>query len=277
MANLRVIYDNAVARGVVSVPSGGTSGNMVAAFLQTEKKSEWHRSTGLTVKYRTVWANGETVGGAGLPAINITAESTMRMRFYSDAACTLTIADTGVLSACPGLDMDDWDWDGELNGNAFPYGLLAKTAMWFPNHYFARGCDIDIADTTNPVGYLDNAGVVIGPWWEPSKGASFGVQVGVNDATENSRNDAQDLLSDIAGKSDSIALDLKLMPEADRARLFGLFRSAGISRNLFMSLQPDQTMNISEQNGLIYGKRRNAPVGFEMVGAFSNRLELEGW
>jgi hypothetical protein len=259
------------------VPVGGTGGGMVAAYLQTEKKSEWHRSTALTVRYRVVWPDGETVGGAGLPAISLTSESTMRMWFYSDVLCADVIADTGLLDACPGLDMEDWDWDGELNGNAFPYGLLAKTALWFPDHYFARGCEIEVSDVNNPAGYIDNARIVVGPWWSPSKGASFGVQVGINDATQNSRNDAQDLLSDIAGKSDSIALDLKLMPEADRARLFGLFRSAGISRNLFMSLRPDQGMNISEQDGLIYGKRKNAPIGFEMVNAFSNRLELEGW
>jgi hypothetical protein len=277
MANLRIITDNAADRGVVSVPTGGTSGGMVAAFLQTDKKSEWHRSTARTVVYRTIWANGETVQGAGLPAISITSEATMRWRLWSDVAQTNLIGDTGVLDACPGLDMSDWDWDGELNGNAFPFGLLAKTAMWFPNALFARASEIEVADVTNPVAYLDNARQVIGPVWTPSKGASFGAQRVLNDATVNSRNDAQDLLSDIAGKNEGVVLDLKLMPEGDRARLFGLFRSAGVSRNLFMSLMPDQGMNILEQDGLFYGKRKNAPVGFDMVAAYSNRFEGEGW
>lgn len=276
MPNLRIIHDNAADRATTAVAST-TAGTLVMAYTQNNYKGQAHRSTGTSVTYTHTWTNGESIGGTGLPATNLTASATVRQRLYSDVAGTALIADSGIIFACPGLNLGLWDWSLPLNSNAFAFGGLSKSAVWFDAHWFAKKSVIDIVDTTNPAGYIDCARIVMGPYFEPSRNADWGVQSGVVDTTKTSRNDAGDLLADRGTLHDSMSLNLKMIPEADRAQLMRIFRSSGVGRNMFLSLLPNNANSVLEQDHMIYGKRANSPVSFDFFGAFSNKCDMEGW
>jgi hypothetical protein len=273
--NLRIISANAADTSTLTAST--TAGALAAANMLTDYKGQVHRSTGTSVTYTLTWAAAQSIGAVVLPACNLSASATIRVRLYSDTAGTTQIADSGTVSACPGLDLS-W-WGGTVNANSFAYGALAKVAVWFASNYAtARRCVIDLVDTSNAAGYIDCARLVVGAWWSPAYNASYGLQFDVQDTSEPARNDAGDLLSDRGVRFDTLSLDLKLMPEADRASLLNIVRAVGTSRNLLLSLLPaNAAAPAAERDCMVYGKRANAALSRDMPTAYSTKLEMEGW
>lgn len=276
MPNLRIIHDNAADRAA-SLTASTTAGSLAASLMLTDFKGQAHRSTSTSVTYTLTWPAGEAIGAVALPATNLTADATVRVRLYSDTDGTALVADSGVLYACPGLNLGLWDWSMPLNANAFVFGGVSKSAVWFEDQQFARCCVIDLVDTDNPAGYIDCARLVVGAYWSPQYNANYGAQASIVDASKSSRNDAGDLLSDRGSQHDTLSLDLEHLPEADRARLMMMFRNVGTARNLFLSLLPLNASSVGEQDAMIYGKRSNSAMAFNFYNAFSNKLDLEGW
>jgi hypothetical protein len=276
MPNLRIIYDNAADRAT-SIAADSTSGSLVASNMQTDLKGQVHRSTATSVKYTLTWTNGESIGGAALPAVNLTASATIQVKAYSDTAGITLIGDTGVVNACPGADLGSWDWSMPLNANAFAFGGAAKTAVWFDSQLFVKRLEIYLVDTSNAAGYIDCARIVAGPYWEPSVQADYGVTPQTVDTTDSRRNDAGDLIPDAGTLHDHLELDLKMMDETDRAGLMRIMRSVGTRGNIFLSVLPGNGLSVQEQDHMIYGKRQNAGVPFDFYNSFSNKLVVEGW
>lgn len=170
MKNLIIIHDNAADR-CTSLTASNTSGTLYASNMLNDLKGLAHRSTGTSVSYTLTWANPQSVGGVGLPATNLTAEATIRVRLYSDTTGTTLVADSGTKYACPGLNLGMWDWTQPLNANAFAYGGASKSAVWFETHFSVRRCVIDLVDTANPAGYIDCSRLVVGAYWSPQYNA----------------------------------------------------------------------------------------------------------
>lgn len=274
MPNLRIIHNNAADRATLSAST--TAGTLAAGNLLTDLKGQFHRSTGTSVTYTLTWAALEAVGGVALPATNLTAAATLRVRGYSDAAGTALVIDSGTAPACPGHSLSAADWPAPLNGNSFAYGGLAKAVRWLASSVNVRRLVIDLVDAANPAGFIDCARIVAGAWWSPRYNAQYGAACTLQDNTVNRRSDAGDLLSDRAPVHELLPLDLKLMPEADRATLARLIRRNGVYRPVFLALMPEDGTQL-EQDSMIYGKRANSPLGFDFYNAFSHKFDMEGW
>lgn len=277
MANLRIIYNN-LTELTNSLTASTTSGLLVAANMKNESKVSVHRSTGTSVTYTLTWAENRKVGGLALPATNLTSAATIRVRLFSDEACTVTLQDSGTVTACPGWVQDVWGWSGAINANAFPYGGAAKTAVWFATHSTTvRGCKVDLVDSGNPAGFIDCARIVVGEYWEPTRNADYGVEVGVADTTVSVRNEAGDLKSDNGTMHDVLGLSLSALPESDRTLLWAILNNVGTRRNFFLSLLPGASPSATEREHMIYGRRSNSNMVFATWGAFANRVQMEGW
>ena len=148
---------------------------------------------------------------------------------------------------------------------------------WLAAHFNVRRLVIDLVDTGNPAGYIDCARIVAGAWWSPTYNAAYGVACTLKDNSANTRSDAGDLLSDRAPVHELMQLDLKAMPEADRARVAQLIRRNGVTRPVFLALMPAAANPEAEQDTMIYGKRANSALGFDFYNAFSHKFEMESW
>lgn len=276
MPILRIIHRND-ADQATSLTANTTSGALAAAYMQTDRKGEAHRSTGTSVTYTLTWTGGVTLGAVALPATNLTSAATIRVRLYSDTACTTLLQDSGTITACPGLALGLWTWTATLNANAFAYGGAAKAVCWFEAQQAGvKGMKIDLADATNPAGYIDCARIVAGPWWSPDWGAESGATVLVQDNTTNTRADSGDIASDRAPMHEEMSINLPVLPEADRAQLAQIMRANGVWKPVFLSLTP-RAGTAAEQDQMIYGKRKNAPIKHAFYAHFSHPLEIEGW
>ncbi|HEY1102975.1 MAG TPA: hypothetical protein VGE70_06070, partial [Burkholderiaceae bacterium] len=150
MANLRIISDNAADRATIVASS--TAGSYGVANLKNELKGVPHRSGGTSVSFTLTWPNFQSVGGVAIPACNLTADATIRVRAWNAESGGTLLADTGNLFACPGANAGDPDWTVPLNANAFAFGGASKAVAFLNDHYAVKRVQIDLVDTLNAAG-----------------------------------------------------------------------------------------------------------------------------
>jgi hypothetical protein len=275
MPNLRIVHNNIADTATVTAST--TAGSYAATNLQTDLKSQFHRSTGTTVTYTLSWATNQTVQCVALPCTNLTATATIQVQLYSDQAATTLISgtDTGSVLAAASTQIAQFS---NPNGNLFAYGAVTKTVHWYSTSYnTVRAVKITLTDTNNPVGYVDCARIVCGSFWQPTYNASReGLVVSVTDTTTTTRNDAGDLISEQGFVYDQVQLNLDLLTDADRDTLLGIIRRRGVAQNVLLSVFPDNRTS-TEFAYLVYGKRSNSSINYVLPGFNSHSIEITGW
>ncbi len=276
MSNLRILWDNAADRAT-SLLADSTAGSLVAANMQNDLKGKVHRSAGTSVTYTLTWTNGESIGAVVLPCSNLSGDATVRVRGYDATVGGTLLVDGGTVAAAPGLNLGMWNWSQPINANAFSYGGVSKTQVWLGTHYPIKRLVIDLVDTGNDAGYIDCARIVAGAYFEATYNPSYGAAVDYVDTSENSRNDAGDLRSDLGTRHDTLTFDLDYMPEVDRAEMLRIVRAVGVSRNVVISVLPDDVDPTLSQDFCIFGKLSNSAVVARMPNIYSKRFDVEGW
>lgn len=273
MANMRIIYDNAADVAVITA----TSSVLPTSNMQNDYKSSAHRSSTTSVTYTLTWTSAVQIGGVALPATNLTGDATIQVKLYTNAGDVSPVADSTAIPACPGANLELWNWSMPLNSNAFIFGGASKSAVWFDNQVSCKKCEIILVDTTNLAGYIDCAKVVAGAYWEPTYNISNGATVVLTDTSGATRNDSGDLLCDRGFIHDSLSFDFSVLLETDKVELLKILRRVGTSRSILVSLAPGENNSIMEQTNTIYGKRSNSGINTELFGIYRHSMELEGW
>ena len=173
----------------------------------------------------------------------------------------------------PGAILNHWDFSQPLNVNAFSEGA-ATCQVWF-DHLAARRIVITLR---NPcASFIDLARLVIGPYFAPEYGPSFGASVSTVDLAKTSRAASGDLRTDWAPKAVALQFDLEHIVQRDRARVRQLL-AAGVGRWLFVSLCAEDPDPVREQDFSVYGKPSNAgAMAWASAIYHSTRVQLEGW
>lgn len=271
MANLRVVYDNAVDRATLSATAG--VGTLVAANLLTDIKSEIWRTASNTASVTLTWANSEVVGVVALPFCSLSQTATIRVRGYTNTADTSPAVDTGVVLACP-VGIGAWDWGTTALGvNSYAYGGASYAVAWFAQTSITKVV-IDIVDSAKA--YIEAARIVVGSYWSPLNNSEYGVQITMSDLSKHERSDAGDLRTDRGAMFKKINLDLALMPAEDRNIVWNILRINGMSKPLFFSLSPQATDAVEEQTFNLYGKlSQQSSIRYQFANQFNTSIELE--
>lgn len=275
MPNLRIVHTNIA--DTATVTASPTAGSYAATNMQTDFKSQFHRSTGTTVTYTLTWDTNQTVQCVALPCTNLTSTATIRIRLYANTNLTgeIVAADTGSVVAAASTQISQFS---NPNGNLFAYGAVTKTVHWYSaSHSGVRAATITLTDTSNPAGYIDCARIVCGSFWQPTYNASReGLVVSVTDTTTTTRNDAGDLVSEQGFVYDQVQLNLDLLTDSDRDTLLGIIRRRGVAQNVLLSVFPDNRTS-TEFAYLVYGKRSNSSINYILPGFNSHSIEITGW
>jgi hypothetical protein len=273
---LRAVYDNSAERATISV-----SGSVVlpVANLHTNNKYEVWRSasTVLSVTFTATYFTAETVSCVAFPYCNFSSTATMRVRLYSDTACTVLLRDSGVVLCSEGAGGKVAGLTALQSASAYSYGGGAAACVWLLPTVNVLGIKIDVVDSANLQGYLEAARIVIGDYFSPIYNAEYGVNVTYEDTTANFRTDAGNLLSDIGTKHKVLSLNLSFMQPTDKAGLWKLVNYCGKSQPVFISVlcgHPDKSL---EQSLTVYGKFTSASkVACSNYLIYSAPMEVEG-
>lgn len=279
MPNLRVIYQNLADMATITADS--TAGTYVATNLQTDLKSQFHRSVGTTVVYTLTWTTPQTVSAVVLPCTNLTATATIAVQLLSstdNVAYSNIVTQTATLAAAS-TRISEF---AAPTGNLFAYGAVTKTAHWFDQAYNnVKRVIITLVDTAQAnagmPGFIDCSRVICGHYWSPTYNASReGLVLTVSDTSTTSRNDAGDLIAEQGFVHDQLQLNLGVLTDTDRDTLLGITRRRGVSQNILVSVFPENR-TANELAYLVYGKRSNSSINYTIPGLSSTSLEITGW
>lgn len=275
MPNLRIIYDNAADRATLTASS--SAGSMTADRLLTDIKGDVWRSTGTAATITATWPIAEAIAGVVLPFCNLTPRATLRVRGYARTGDGATLFDTGAVEACPAPVLGLWDWGAvPLGSNAYAYGGGTYGRVWVPVPGTVEKLVIDIADSTNPAGYIEAARLVCGAYWEPRINAEFGAPVQAVDTSKHVRTDAGDLVTDVGTRHKTQSVSLAALSAVDRATLWSIVWGNGMRRPIFFSLYPDAADARLEQTHQLYGKLSGmAAMNTPLFQQYATLLDIE--
>lgn len=274
MPNLRIIYNNEADRATVTASSHASP--LVAANLQTDIKSSIWRSVGLAPTLTFTWTAATVVSGFALAFTNLTSSSTMRVRGYTEAADTTPIFDTGHIAVVPSsLGASLWG-QIPMGANSFAYGGGSTAALWFAPATVKK-LVVNLADSTNPQGYIEASRAITGAYWSPVYNVVHGaLRVSAEDTSKHDRTDAGDLLTDRGVIYKTVSIDLALMPATDRNAMWQILRANAMARPIFMSVTPESGDLAEEQIHMIFGKlSKGSALTYQMYNQSSAPLTVE--
>jgi hypothetical protein len=247
--------------------------------LQTNSKSEVWRTSATTtsVTITATFNSPEILGMVSFPFCNFSSTATMRVRLYSDTACTAQVLDTVTPTLCSqgggskvqGLTL-------QQSASAYQFGGGVAATLYFTKTSGVQGCKIDVADSANLQGYLEAARLVMGEYFEPNFNAEMGATLELADTTQNFRTDAGNLLSDVGTRHKVLSIVLSFMQPSDRSNLYRIVKNTGMSQPIWLSLFPNNTDKGLEQEHTIYGKfTKVSVIGAVNYQIYSAPMEIE--
>lgn len=252
MPNMRLVYDNPA--DVATLAASTTAGSLAVTNLQDDRKGQIHRSTGTSVQYTVTWLSGKLVKMVALAFSNLTATATMRVRGYAVATDLTPLFDVAAAPCAPAPFAARQDNEQPALGVALSaYGGYSHAVRWFTGGSVQK-LVIDVADPSNPAGYVEAARLIAGNYWSPTYNPDYGAGLAFPDATKNTRTEAGDLLSERGTRGKKLTLNHSLMPTADRQTMMDLFQVNGLSMPVFVSLFPEDAEPGREQKYMLFGK-----------------------
>ncbi len=275
MANLRIISDNAIDRATLTASS--TSGSLVIDNVKLDRKSKIYRAGNANITLTATWGTAELISGVVLPFCNLSANTIMRVRGYTNAADATPIIDTGNINPAPYIPLGLWSWGSlPLGVNAYSYGFNTYGRAWFNNTYSVKKLVIDILDSSPPTGFIEIGRMVAGLKWEPTYNTSFGIPVTLIDTSVHERTESGDLVTTIGPRSKQLSIDLSYMNYVDRQKFNVIMKQNGKSKPIFLSVFPEDPDTEKEQTYQIYGKQPDvAQMTHPMHFIYSAQLALE--
>lgn len=283
MTNLRIIYDNAADRAVLTASS--QAGALGVANLQRDNKSAVLRASGTTQTITATWPTQESIACVALIFTNMTSSAKMRVRGWSISQAEAPALDTGWIFPCPAAPHGSYPWGAlPLGWNAYKAGGVntwargggADGVTWFPP-VRVRQLVIEVSAPQSPEGYLEISRLVAGNYWSPQNNAEYGAQLLPQDSTENYRTGAGELKSAVGTMHDGISINLAHLTPMDRARFLRILHESGMERSMLFSLFPENPDPLLEQSHMLYGKASNlGAVATPYFETYSAPLQIEG-
>lgn len=286
MANLRIIYNNALDR-TATLTADTTAGTLTVTNLLTDQKSEVWRSTSTSATITMTWNSMESIAAVVMPYCNLTSTATVRVRGYTLTTDSTPAFDTGTVLASPGplfTNPADWGtlplganaWQQQTGVNKFAYGGGSYAYLYFPITAVTK-LVIDIVDAANTAGYVELAKIVTGHYWSPAVNAEYGsVTMGFDETSTHERSDAGDLRTDRGVMTRNLTFGLSYMTTDDRDHLWRILRSNGMYRPMYVSISPESTDVGDEQIYMIYGKlAKQSAIQYQFLNQYASTVQIE--
>lgn len=195
-----------------------------------------------------------------------TANSLNEYRSKYDTGTTFTLTTNIALTGTVAIIAVLTDTEGPITMTVAGQGsstdsttssFTGQTVGYGAGKYIAKYFTLDAGTSTFTVVFSTTVKVsrfIVGNYWAPKYDVGFGMQVGYQDASVYERTMAGDQLVTLAPRYKQLSFTLEVVDPTDKLFLYKLFRIAGKSIPLFVSLFPESTDNQKEQYYSIYGK-----------------------
>ena len=161
--------------------------------------------------------------------------------------------DSGILNVTEeSIGSDIWEWGSFLWGteawgssrSIVEFAPAANIVEWISTVQIGiRGFKIDIYKAGGVVSYFEVGRLFVGNYIQPTYNIGYGHSLTWEETTKQYRTDAGSLRSDISLPFRKFEFSLGTITEADRISLQQELRSAGLRKDIFVSLFPEDASN----------------------------------
>ena len=277
MANLRILYNNVADSATISASSTASSTTLngfAASNMQNAQKTSVHRSTGSTVTYTLIWSTAQDINSIALPATNLKGVDTITVRLFSNSPDTADIASISSY-ACLGRDTLLQSGATTTDYTQFSFGGATKTSIWFNTTYSVR--KVTIALTSTAASQIDCARIVCGKYWEPTRQADKGIELGFTDQSEVITTRSGNTYVDRKPITENMSFDLQYLGETDRAEFMKIMRSWGSTGLVYVCVFPDNSNTELTQSYSLYGRLQASALQYQFFNYYSSKVQLNSW
>lgn len=237
---MRIIWRNLVNEATLTA-TPALSATLPVTNLQTDAREEVARTTSLATQTIDVTlAQDEVIQCCVIYRGNFSTGATWRVRVYKDATAMTLLYDSGTLKANPPKPLGDLEWGVDRLGVSMYDGWsYTVSELWFAPVIgaFVR---ITLDDATNPDGFMQASRLFVGPCTEPEYMPSAGMLLGPKETTRQERSEAGTLHVEAGAQYRALTVTGARLPEKTRAMLGDMQRTAGMRRDVYVSVFPDE-------------------------------------
>lgn len=245
--SIRFITDNKADAATLS--SSDFAASLPVTNLQVEGRGKLARTSNATGT-KTVLGNlaaAASINACVLYRHNLTSSATWRLYLYSAANQTGTVLyDSTAVTPSPAASVfTAWGW--------------AFSVLYFTTAASVLSFKLELADATNPDGYLEAKRLVLGQYFEPAVNADYGLALHWEDLSEQRRTLGGSVRTDPRAAFRVMSGSLSALTEAERASFMEAVRVAGKQRELFVAAFPGVTGD-QERDFSLLGKFTRTPL-----------------
>lgn len=271
---MRVAYINKSDEATLEASS--IAGTLVVDNLKSNYKTEVWRSVGKTAIITATWPTGKQISVVALPFCSLSSSSTIKIRCFTLASDIVPAYDSGVGLALPPIPLTEWPWGSTTLGvNSYAFGAKSTLVKWIPVGSYEK-IIIDLDDSLNTINYIEAGRLFISSHYEFVINADFGATAGIQDTSNTYRNESSDLLTDRGSVYKTMDISLSSMRNQDRTFLSNILKKSSKSFPVLLSIFPENTDAVLEQEHQIYGKLTNtSAIAINNIDRYAGSITLE--
>jgi len=244
---IRFLLKNLVDLATLS--SSDFAASLPVTNLQTEGRGKVARTSNAT---GTKTINGNLAASSSINCVvlsrhNLTSAATWRLQLYSAANQVTQVYDSGAVTPSPAASVFS-EWDAGSQFSVLYFSTVASVLSF----------RVELANATNPAGYLEAKRLMLGSYFEPSINVEYPLSLDWRDDSVQRRTMGSSIRTDGRAKYRCLAGSMGRLTEAERATFADACRYAGTSREVWVSAWPGAT-GAQERDYSLVGKFRSLP------------------
>lgn len=260
MTNARIIVQNDADSATLSASPALVATLPVTNLQETSRYKVARTTSAASQDIKGDFTIDRLISCCVLYRHNLTTAGTLRLILYSGAGQTgSTMYDSTATLAHPIKALGDLEPGySALGESVFTGWDWYFSTLWFAP-VWARSFKLTLADAANPAGYFQAARLVLGRHIEPFDTISYGVEMGWEENTKQSRTDGGSLRSETTEAFRKLNFSLERLTDGERARIVELLRSMGKRKDFFVSAFPGQN-GAKERDFSMLAKMSSLPL-----------------
>jgi hypothetical protein len=252
MANLRLVTSNVVDAATLS--SSDFQASLPVTNLQLEGRARVARTVNAS---GTKTINGNFAGATVCSALvlyghNLSGTATWRLRLYGSInQGGAVVYDSTTLQPQNVIGWGSFQWGVEPWGSSTFRDWEQPFWTLFFNGVLALSFRLELVDTPNPAGYLQAGRLLIGNYLSPAYNPEYGLGLTWDTNSQQRRTLGGSVRTDRRASFRRLSFDLAELNNTERATWVDLGRSAGLHRELFVTVFPGAGGELERDHALL--------------------------
>lgn len=229
-ANLRIVPKNDWDDATLTPSATEESGFDVENTQNTIRDKAWRTTSNASQSVTAVWSASRTFSHFSMHR-HLCHAGSVKLELFSDAAATVSVYDSGAVSATPYSASESYTWS---EGSNNPLLTSSSYWLWF-TPTAARSAKITFSGTPSQA-YWQVSRIWAGRYWQPTRNFARGLNLGRGDLTDAETTQGGSLRTNESESWRVLNGELTGITATEFATLSDIYAYAGRSKDIVVSV-----------------------------------------